>query len=142
MVMSPGSMLVMGFVPVGVRMAMAVIMARLSRGGMGGEIRGRGRLGDPAREPHRDLCGRDPAAGDSGDFHGHAVVAQTCRERGEPLGRRADVYQGTEQHVAADAGGRIEDGEGLGGHEGIKYGRRFRLGANRPGRGRATPPRY
>ena len=60
---------------------------------------------------HSDLRRPDAAAIYRVHRHGHVGNAQARREAAEPVGRSSGGHQRAEQHVAAHAGGRIEDGK-------------------------------
>ncbi len=62
-----------------------------------------------------DLLAPHPGPPHVPDGDAHAGESQPCRQLLEPRGGNAERQQGTERHVTAHAGGRIEDGDAHGG---------------------------
>jgi len=61
-----------------------------------------------------DLLAPDTTAPHVADRHRHAVQPQTRRQLLQPRGRDAEGQERTQRHVAADAGGGIENGDAHG----------------------------
>jgi len=69
------------------------------------------RLVAAVREHDVDLRRPDAAAVHLLDVHADVGKAKSKRQTLKPLGRRTGGDERAEQHVAADPGGRVEDGK-------------------------------
>ena len=91
---------------------------------------GAGRLGGAAWERHRHLAAGDPAPEDLGHLDPDIRKPQARGQPAQPIRRNSEIGKCAEQHVTADTGGWIEDGEWDRAHEGEEYGRQGTFSAD------------